>query len=103
MKKVEIQMTQGSGDVFTDLGFSASEAQNLRMRSQLMTALRKWIERESITQAEAAKRLQVSQPRISDLLRGRISRFSLDALVNLVGLTGIQLDLRIKPAPRRAA
>lgn len=73
------------------------------MRSQLMTALRKWIEREGITQAEAAKRLQGSQPRVFDLLRGRISRFSLDALVNLLGLTGIQLDLRIKPAPHRAA
>ena len=96
-------MTQGTGDVFTNLGFSTSEAQNLRMRSQLVTSLRKWIEREGIAQAKAAKRLQVSQPRISDLLRGRISRFSLDALVNLVGLTGIQLDLRIKPAPRRAA
>jgi predicted XRE-type DNA-binding protein len=96
-------MTQGSGNVFPDLGFSASEAQNLRMRSHLMTALRKWIEREGITQSEAAKRLQGSQPRISGLLRGRIGRFSLDALANLVGLTGIQLDLRIKPATHRAA
>ena len=49
-----------------------------------MTALRKFIEQEGLTQADAASRLKVSQPRISDLIRGKISRFSLDTLVNML-------------------
>jgi predicted XRE-type DNA-binding protein len=74
-------ITKSSGNVFSDLGFSPAEARNLRMRSQMMTALRKFIVNEQLTQAEAAGRLKVTQPRISDLMRGKISRFSLDALV----------------------
>jgi predicted XRE-type DNA-binding protein len=58
------------------------------MRSQLMTALRKFIEKEGLTQAEAAKRLKVTQPRISDLNCGKISRFSLDTLVNMLADAG---------------
>ena len=89
-------MTAGSGDVFSDLGFSPAEARNLRIRSQLMTALRKFIEKEALTQADAAKRFQVTQPRISDLIRGKISRFSLDTLVNMLIGAGMDVDLRIR-------
>ena len=71
-------ITKGSGDVFADLGFSPAESRNLRLRSQMMRALRKFIENEELTQAEAAKRLKVTQPRISDLTRGKVSRFSLE-------------------------
>jgi predicted XRE-type DNA-binding protein len=92
-----------SGNVFRDLGFSPAEARNLQMRSQMMTALRAFIAREGLTQAEAAKRLRVTQPRISDLTRGKISRFSLDTLVNMLSDAGLEFDLRIKPAPRRVA
>jgi len=60
-------ITKGSGDIFADLGFSPAESRNLHIRSQMMTALRKFIEKEGLTQADAAKRLKVSQPRISDL------------------------------------
>ena len=96
-------ITKGSSNVFADLGFSPTEARNLRMRSQLMTALRKFIEKAGLTQAEAAKQLKVTQPRISDLTRGRISRFSLDALVNMLTDAGLEVDFRIKTAPRRVA
>ena len=68
-------ITQGNGDVFADLGFSPAESRNLRLRARMMTALRKFIEKEGLTQADAAKRLKVSQPSISDLTRGKISRF----------------------------
>ena len=95
-------ITKGSGDVFADLGFSSAEARNLRLRSQMMTALRKFIEKEELTQAEAAKRLKLTQPRISDLARGKVSQFSLDALVNMLSDAGWEVDFRIKP-PRRAA
>jgi len=77
-------ITKGSGDVFADLGFSPAESRNLHIRSQMMTALRKFIQKEGFTQADAAMRLRVSQPRISDLARGKISRFSLDTLVNIL-------------------
>lgn len=96
-------ITKGSGDVFRDLGFSAAEARNLRLRSELMTALRKFVEREGLTQAAAAKRLKVSQPRISDLTRGMVSRFSLDALVNMLTDAGISVDLKIRRPIRRVA
>jgi predicted XRE-type DNA-binding protein len=97
------RITRGSGDVFMDLGFSPAEARNLRLRSELTTVLRKFIEKEGLTQADAAKRLKVSQPRISDLTRGKISRFSLDTLVNMLTDAGIDVDLRVKRATRRVA
>ncbi|MBM3774379.1 MAG: XRE family transcriptional regulator [Acidobacteria bacterium] len=96
-------VTKSSGDVFRDLGFSAAEARNLRIRSELMTALRKFIEKEGLTQADAAKRVNVSQPRISDLTRGKISRFSLDTLVNMLTDAGMDVALKIKQPTRRVA
>ncbi len=94
-------ITKSSGDIFRDLDFSPTESRNLRIRSELMTALRKFIETEGLTQGEAAKRLKVSQPRVSDLMRGRISRFSLDSLVNLLTDAGIEVAVKIRT--RRAA
>jgi predicted XRE-type DNA-binding protein len=96
-------ITKSSGSVFADLGFSPVEARNLRLRSQMVTALRNLIEKERLTQAEAARRLKVSQPRISDLTRGRISRFSLDTLVNMLADAGLEVDFRIKAPSRRVA
>ena len=95
-------ITKGSGDIFADLGFSPAESRNLHIRAQMMTALRNFIEKEGLTQAGAAKRLKVSQPRISDLTRGKISLFSLDSLVNLLTDAGLEVDFRIKPARRVA-
>jgi predicted XRE-type DNA-binding protein len=93
----------GSGEVFRDLGFSTAEVRNLRIRSELMTALRKFIEKEGLTQADAAKRLKVSQPRISDLTRGKISRFSLDTLVNMLTDAGMDVAVKIRQRTRRVA
>jgi predicted XRE-type DNA-binding protein len=96
-------ITKGSGNVFADLGFSRAESRNLRLRSEMMTAMRSFIEKEGLTQAGAANLLKVSQPRISDLMRGKISRFSLDALVNMLTDAGLEVDLRIRPPSRRVA
>jgi predicted XRE-type DNA-binding protein len=85
----EAAIPKGSGNVFADLGFSPAESRNLRIRSEMMAALRKFIEQEGFTQAEAARRLKVSPPRISDLTRGKISRFCLDTLVNMLSDAGI--------------
>ena len=96
-------ITEGSGDVYVDLGFSPAEARNLRLRGEMMTALRKFIEQKGLTQGEAAKQLKVSQPRISDLTRGKISRFSMDTLVNMLTDAGLEVDFRIKGLSRRVA
>jgi predicted XRE-type DNA-binding protein len=103
MKTNGTRIIKGGGDVFADLGFSPAEARNLHLRSQMMTALRKVIEAEGWTQADAAKRLKASQPRISDLIRGKISRFSLDTLVKMLADAGLDVDFRIKRPTRRVA
>ena len=96
------QFQRGSGNVFADLGFSPEEAANLRLRSQLLTALRKYIERSGMTQAESARRFRVTQPRISDLVRGKLSRFSLDTLVKLAEDAGLDVEFRIRERRRVA-
>jgi predicted XRE-type DNA-binding protein len=92
----------GSGNVFIDLGFSPAEAHSLSLRSDMMTALCDFMEREKLTQAKAAKCLKVSQPRISDLKRGKLSKFSMDALVGMLTDAGLQVDLKIKASSRKA-
>jgi len=103
VKTSKLTVTEASGNVFADLGFSPAEARNLQLRSQMMTALRKYIADRGLTQAEAARILHVSQPRVSDLVQGKVSQFSMDILVNMLAETGSQIDFRIKMPPRRVA
>lgn len=77
------KITKSSGNVFADLGFPPEEVTILTMRSDLMARLRLLIERKGWTQAEAAKALGVTQSRISDLMRGKWDKFSLDMLLVL--------------------
>jgi predicted XRE-type DNA-binding protein len=72
------RIRHSSGNVFQDLGFAGEEAENLRVRADLMIALSELIEERGLTQAQAAQLLGVSQPRVSDLVRGKIDRFSVD-------------------------
>jgi predicted XRE-type DNA-binding protein len=95
-------MIEADGREFSDI-WDALEpdrvsAANLRMRADLMTATRKEIDSWGLTQTEAAKRLGISQPRLNDLLRGRVSRFSLDALVKIIAEAGLTIDMTIKLA-----
>ena len=78
MKKVKL--TGSRGDVFRDLGFSPDEAEHLKVRSELMVKLQKTITARGLKQADVAKLLGVTQPRVSDLMRGRIDLFSIDTL-----------------------
>lgn len=73
-------------------------AANMRARSAVMIALREQVATWQTTQAEAAHRLGITQPRLSDLLRGRIDRFSLDALINLATRAGLRVRLEIDAA-----
>ena len=97
------KITPSTGNVFEDLGFSKEEAENLRVRSVLMGNLRSIIEEEGLTQAQAAKLFGVSQPRVSDLVRGKIELFSIDALVNMLGSAGRHVDVAIQPPTHEAA
>jgi predicted XRE-type DNA-binding protein len=90
------KMERSSGNVFRDLGFGPQEAENLRLRSELMIQLRKVIERRRLTQAGAAKLFGVTQPRVSDLVRGRINLFSIDMLVKMLAQAGVQVRLVVK-------
>lgn len=76
-----LTMTKGSNNVFADLGFAAEEAQNLLLRSQTMMAIESWYQVSGLTQVQAAKALGVTQPRLNQLLKGKIGDFSLGALV----------------------
>ncbi len=87
---------KSSGNVFQDLGFNEEEAANLLIRSKLMIEIGKYIDREGLTQAEAAKRFGVKQPRISDLVRGKVELFTVDGLIAMLSRTGIKVDVRIK-------
>jgi predicted XRE-type DNA-binding protein len=95
-----MKIAKSSGNLFLDIGFSPTEARNLRLRSQLMIAVRKFIDLEELTQAQAARRLHVTQPRISDLTRGKIDRFSIDTLVNMLADAGLDVDLRVRSKSR---
>ena len=77
---------------------SPAEAAHMKMRSDLMIAIQQVVADWDLTQAEAAKRLAVSQPRLNDLLRGRIGKFSLGALVGLATRAGLDLRIEISPA-----
>ncbi len=95
----KLTMTQGSGNVLADLGFDAEEAQNLLLRSQTMMAVERWYKASGLTQAKAAQALGITQPRLNQLLKGKIGEFSLDALVNMATRAGMRVGLTIKPVP----
>lgn len=95
MKKLEYEEFASVWDAIED---TPEEAANLSLRSDLMVKIEELIKENGWTQAEAAKRCGVTQPRINDLLRGRISRFSLDALVNIASALGRKVTVSLDDA-----
>lgn len=87
------------GSVFDDLGFDSIEAANLKIRAALMHAVEEELDKRNMTQIQAAKLLGVSQPRISDLRRGKMHLFTIDVLVNMLAKLGkpvaVVIDNRI--------
>jgi predicted XRE-type DNA-binding protein len=77
---------------------SPAAAENMKLRASLMMALKDHIARHKLTQAQAAKLFGVTQPRVSDLMRGKINLFAIDTLVNMAATAGLQIDLRIRKA-----
>jgi len=94
----KLKRTRGSDNIFADLGFPSGEAENLKLRSELMIAIVVFYRRSGLTQAEAARRLGISQPRLNALLKSKIDQFSLDALVNIANRAGLNVRLVIRKA-----
>lgn len=85
-------------NLFLALGFPLHEAEILQLRADLMNRLALWVRDSGLTQAEAAERLGVTQARISDLVRGKWKKFSLDMLLSLAGKAGIKFRLQFDEA-----
>lgn len=90
--------TEKFDSVWDAIEDTAEAAENMKLRSELMIALKRHISRTAMSQAQAAKLFGVTQPRISDLLRGKINLFSLDALVNMATTAGLHVQIRISEA-----
>lgn len=89
---------QEFASVWDALEASPAESANMKARAELMIAIREAIAGWHVTQAEAAKKLGLTQPRMNDLLRGRINKFSLDMLINLATRAGLDVRVEVKPA-----
>src|SRR3954462_90476 len=81
----DVRVTSSSGNVFLDIGFAPGEAEHLLVLSRLTMAIEQLIKERGLTQTRAARLFGVTQPRVSDLVRGRIELFSIDALVEMLG------------------
>ena len=88
-------VTPSSGNVFTDLGFGPGEAAVMGMRADLMARLRVLVQTEGWTQAQAAEQFGIAQSRVSDLLRGKWDKFSLDMLITLAARAGRKVELAV--------
>ena len=95
MKRARVRITRGSGNVFLDLGFPPHEAAVMLLRCELAEALRKWMTREGLTQARAAKLLGVVQPRISEIACNKVDKLSLDYLVGLCAKAGLTVAVKL--------
>jgi len=100
---MKVKITRSSGNVFEDLGFPPEEAEHLKLRSDLMIHLRKVIEAKKLKQAEAAKLFGVTQPRISDLVQGKIHLFSIDTLVDMLAHAGVRVKFSLSTSKRKQA
>lgn len=82
-------------NVFDALESDPAVAENLKIRAQLMNALTQYINKKKLTQSAAAELFDVTQPRISDLVRGKIERFTIDMLVNMLARSGKHLNVKV--------
>jgi len=94
----KLKYVRGSENIFVDLGFDKAEAENLKLRFELLMKIDDFYRRSGLTQAAAAKALGLTQPRLNALLKGRIGQFSLDALVNIASRAGMNVRLVVKKA-----
>jgi predicted XRE-type DNA-binding protein len=86
------------GSVWNAISDTPAEAENMKLRSALMMALKQHIAAKGLSQSEAAKQFGVTQPRVSDLIRGKIDLFGLDTLVNMAVAAGMHVEMSIHKA-----
>lgn len=86
-------VTPANGNIFKDLDLP--EAENLKLRAELMAEIRKYVEESGSTQADAAKALKTTQPRLNDVIKGRIEKCTIDRLVNMLAQVGKQVEIAI--------
>lgn len=97
---MKLKITPSTGNVFRDLGFRREEAEHLLIRADLMIEVQKLIASRRLKQKATAKILHVTQPRVSDLLRGRIDLFSTDALIDMLAHLGARVRVRVSSSRR---
>ena len=90
--------TQRYASVWDAIEDTPAEAENMKLRSELMMAIKDHITRTGMSQSQAAQLLGVTQPRVSDLIRGKINLFGLDALVNMAAAAGLHIEMRVTQA-----
>jgi len=95
MNQETLEVTEGSGNVFVDLGFDSAEAEVMKMRAEIMIHMRHRLKEQGWTQVEAARRLGITQPRVSRLVKGKVEDFSMDMLLVLAARAGLRAELRL--------
>ncbi len=88
-------ITPKGGNIFEDLGFEPREAAKLKIKAQLMSQISEWIKEKQLKQEEASSLLQVTRPRVSDVMRGKTGKFTIDALVDMLERTGKHVTLQV--------
>jgi predicted XRE-type DNA-binding protein len=89
-------MNERFEDVWDAIEDNPVERQSLKLRSTLMMSVRQHIKESGMSQSQAAKKFGVTQPRISDLMRGRIDLFAIDSLVNMLATAGLQVEMNVR-------
>jgi len=88
-------ITSENGNVFEDLGFNSQEAAKLKIKAQLMCQLSEWIKEKQLKQEDASHLLQVTRPRVSDIMRGKSGKFTIDALIDMLERTGKHVTVHV--------
>ncbi len=88
-------ITPSTGNIFEDLGFEPQEASKLKIKAQLMCQISEWIKKEELKQEEASQLLHVTRPRVSDVLRGKSGKFTIDALVDMLERIGKHVSVQV--------
>ena len=95
---MESKIVESSGDIFKDLGFTEEQSEKLQIKSHLMSEIEAFIKNEHLTQEQASKMMGGSRPRISDVTRGRLDKFTIDALVDMLAKAGHHVHVSVEKA-----
>ncbi len=88
-------VTSGGSNIFEELGFSEQEATKLKIKAQLMCTISEWIKDKELKQEEASHVLHVTRPRVSDVMRGKSAKFTIDALIDMIERTGKHVTFQV--------